>query len=348
MTTPTPPAENAAKKDKTWKYAPLGERLTETAVSVGSAALYGLALTQIFNPVALGIAAGYGVARTAWTYYDSHGDRAREKAIREGYFAPLPEKYAKLQKVTDEMTDAAGMPRHHALLATPKITRMIVPWYLRFVLLVPEIKKKALQSTAAAVSSMDTVIATPEFMELADDRELRFVIAHEVSHAKVEDSYSAKNIAKSLKKHTQVGLIAGLALTAGAGLLGMTALPAVLAGGTSVVGGALMLGIVSAVANLGLNYANRIVERRADRNAIHLTRDPEAAESFFIKASPKGKTPSPSILPETSSHPSFHPRMENIRAAFNHAAAYPAPPTARMQAAQTARPERSARWVEPK
>jgi len=114
------------------------------------------------------------------------------------------------------------------------------------------------------------------------------------------------------------------------GIMGVGGMPALFVGGFGLLTGALAYGAAAVATNIGINYANRIVERRADRNAVYLTRDVAPAISFLHEASTiKGKTPPQ--LPawrELSSHPSYHPRVANLRAAFETVAAYPAPATA--------------------
>ena len=324
----------AANPDKTrqWSYAPLGERAVAAGASLGAAALFGFTLTQVFNPVAVGVAVAYGAGRVAYESITGRGPKAVQKMIDQGYIVPLPREHAHVQKLTDELAQTMGMAPHTAYIATEKVPRAMTPWILRWMLAIPEIRKKIMENTAGAASRLDIILMTEDFLKKATPDEARFVIAHEMAHAKNEDSDDLRTYGKKLKKYISQPLWLGLGVMMLGGLLGVSGVtlpPLLAAGGMGVMMAGLTLGTASIAATLGLNYANRVVERRADRNAMYLTRDGEAAISFLRKAETKNRIPPerPAYL-EVLTHPSFHPRVANLRAAFTEAAAYPAPSTA--------------------
>jgi Zn-dependent protease with chaperone function len=201
---------------------------------------------------------------------------------------------------------------------------------------------------------MDMVMATREFLNKATPEQARFVIAHEMSHAKTEDAYGAKNIAKGIKKGVFQTLLAGIGFSIVTGALGIVT-PAIMSSGSFTTLAAWAGATVDA--NLGINYVTRIIERRADRNAVYLTGNAEAGVKFLASNSPKGKAPSrrPFWLPEVSSHPSYHPRVANLRASFALTSSYPQPSTAGRQPipvappkpAETRKPGGGGMWVEP-
>jgi Zn-dependent protease with chaperone function len=317
-------------KNKEWDYHPLNERVAEAGISLATAGAYGLALSQIFNPIALGVAAAYGVAQTGYLYYKLHKEDAIDEAKKKGYFEELADDNQHLQPLVDEFTEAAGMTPHKVVRATEKfIKQAMLPWHLRWIMKVPKIKEKIMNNAAAANTTMDLMMVTRPFTKSHDPDVIRFVTAHEISHAKVEDSYKLNNIAKVTKKHMNRVLLIGAVATAAAGLVGFAAVPAVFAGGLGLFKGALLLGVASSAANIGLNYANRIKERRADRNAIYLTRDIQPAIKFLNSVEDNKVPPKKPAFMELSSHPSYHPRIANLKAAFAEVSQYPTPRTAK-------------------
>lgn len=114
----------------------------------------------------------------------------------------------------------------------------------------------------------------------------------------------------------------------GLGLIGVS-LPAI----SAVAGGSLLaaiggLYVVHKLATIPQNFASRIRERRADANALYLTRDLEGAENAmaFLHDGPAEAAPRVSALKEAfRSHPTHRNRVKSLRAAFARVAALPKP-----------------------
>jgi Zn-dependent protease with chaperone function len=95
---------------------------------------------------------------------------------------------------------------------------------------------------------------------------------------------------------------------------------------------------------VGVTAATRIAERRADRNALYITRDLKAAkktmdwlhsaEPVKVKTeggdAPKPQSKKLGIISELiATHPSYHCRMQALEKSFNIVSQYPAPQTAK-------------------
>ena len=314
-----------------WQYSTPQERFQERAITAGAVALYGLALSQIFNPVALGVAVGYGAFKTAEAYWKLSGDAGIKRWLDKGVLQPLPAEFADAQTEVDLIADAASMPKHKVFLATEKLLLASTPFILRHTLLKFDIAKKfGMKNLAAAASTMDVVMATREFLESKTPDERRFVLAHEMAHGKVEDSSSMHRASVGFKKMINRALFYGAATFCVAGLLGF-AVPSIFAGTLTTVSGLALMAAASWSADLALKYVSRIKERRADRNAIYLVGNPDGGEAFFRNANYKGEAPKPkSKYLEMAQHPSFHPRVANIKKAWEMIAAYPQSATAKL------------------
>lgn len=324
-----------------WNYHPRKEIAKEAAATVIGAAAFGLTLSQVFNPLALGIAASYAGLRTIHQYAYMHllPERTMRKWLEKSYLEKIPADH-ELQAITDEFTQTLEKPRHTAFLAKDKLVMAMLPAYLKPVKFFKSLQEKLLQKTrskvAGALTTTDSVMATREFLASVTPRQLRFVLAHEMSHAKVEDSSSPALIFKVAKKHMFRALAAGVVVSAGAAMAGVASVPTLVVGGISLLKAATILVVGSKLANAAINYSGRIQERRADRNAMYLTRDPGAAIDWLKQAEDNKPTRVPAWL-EIYSHPTYYPRVENIRHAWEEVAKYPPLPTARNAPAVTAK-----------
>lgn len=326
-------------KNEEWDYAPIKDRALAASACLTSMAGYGLALSQLFNPVALGVAAGYAVLKTGYDYYSDSKEtpsgqkKAVQGYIKAGLFEPV-EKDHPFQKTVDEMAEACGTKPLTAYYATDKEVRATFPWFMRSLVSEREVERVA-QRYAATISSMNVVFTTKQFLEEHSADSIRFVLAHEVSHCKTKDAYDSFRISDTFKSNMTSALAAGLIATTGLLISGTATIPAFTIATTSIaslISSAYFLMLTNAASTLGLNFASRITERRADRNALYLTRDLDGAINSFDGGH---KVRLPAFM-ELSTHPTYHPRVANLKKAFAEAAQYPPPPTAKKPEQTTA------------
>lgn len=335
---------------KEWDYHPLKERFTENAVIGATAVAYGLALSQIFNPVALSVAAAYGIGKTAYGFWQMHQEGATQKLIDKGYLG-IPYQ-ARTQKWVDEAAQVMEMTPHKAYRVEDNMIKAVTPWFLRWALdKSPDLKQSMMEKAAFALTTHDLVAMAKEFLDRNPERQERFAIMHEMAHCKAEDSYHSMNVFKLIKKNAVKLLLTATALTTAAGIIGLGAGSAlVLAPGVGLFTGALMFAGASVLGHLGIAYASRIAERRADRNAVYLTRDPQAMVDWLKSIDKPSRIEK--FTEPFKSHPGLTKRIANLREAANLAAAYPAPATAIDPAiAATSsveeKPAKTGLWVEP-
>lgn len=333
-------AQNTPANTKPWRYSTPTERIKETAAAAGGLALYGLALTQIFNPLVAGGLFGYGAAKVAMMYYSMTRPNAAERLMKAGYIKPLPEKHKHLQNIVDDAVAVADMKPHTAYLATDKLLRAQVPWYLRWMLKDEKKRKETMEKIAAALSTSDIAMFSEEFIDKHGPAEERFVALHEMGHCATEDSYSLQSVAKAFKKSVGSPIFYGMGGLFAVGTLAFIGLPVsvasvpVLASGVGLWKATGLLALASGASGLALNYASRVAEYRADRNAVYLGRSTEGGINFLRDTNTK----MPAFvdrLPDTSTHPSFNNRVANLHAAWELARQYPAPITATPEAELT-------------
>lgn len=320
---------------KQWNYAPLRGRIAGNAAAAGAVAVYGAGLAQIFNPAALGMAAAYAAGNLIYNELMARYSGV-PGLIRGGYISPLPQQHKALQTMADDMARVMGMWPPKIYVVNDRILRAMTPWYARWTLRDRYVRAKSMRQTAAAISNLNMIMMGEEMMRQATDEELRFIIAHEMSHVKNGDSTTLRAFVHTAKKHMGHALLAGTGLAIGAALFGSGGMAAPLllgAGAWPLLGPWLALGgllLTGGASGLLLNGASLVMERRADRNAIYVTRDGQGANQGLVDIMEGRKIPPelPAFIEFLGTHPTYHPRIANIRAAWQEAAAYPVPPTA--------------------
>lgn len=320
---------------KQWNYAPLRGRIAGNAAAAGAVAVYGAGLAQIFNPAALGLAASYAAGHLVYNALMARYSGV-PGLIRGGYISPLPPQYQSLQATVDDVARVMKIWPPKIYVVNDRMLRAMTPWYARWQLRDRYVRAKCMRYTAAAVSNLNLIMMGEEMMKQASDEELRFIIAHEMSHVKNGDSTTLRAFANTAKKHMGRALLAGTGLAIGAALFGSGGVAAPLllgAGAWPVLGPWLALGgllLTGGAARLLLNGASLVMERQADRNAIYVTRDAEGANRGLLDIMDGRKIPPelPGFIEFLGTHPTYHPRIANIRAAWQEAASYPVPPTA--------------------
>jgi len=313
--------------DKTWKYRRFGE---QAAIEVGSLAVgagAALALSSLFNPVALGVAGAYGAVKLAQGYAGvispALRKRAFDGAVRKGYFTPL-DPQNKIALITGELSRKMDLETP-AIYTVNKdfVIRSQVPLYLRFILPKAKIEKlldKSLHKVFAAAVGMNTMLVGEQALKhnYSDDQ-LRFVVAHELSHLKAKDHISTLGAVTALSKHSLRALFFGSCAAIALSVVGANVI-------TPGIGIAALGGVVATWAgtNLGLNFFSRIRERRTDRNALYVTRDLQGGTDMILALTdqilPSGAE---KVMQQMQTHPMYHDRTTSMRTVFNEVAAYP-------------------------
>jgi Zn-dependent protease with chaperone function len=142
--------------------------------------------------------------------------------------------------------------------------------------------------------------------------EKKLLVAHELAHIKAGDYNGLHAVGAAFVRETR-------------GIIGWAGLPLVM--GLPVVGVSNILPWLACVAagslaQAGMMFASREMEKRTDRNAIYLTRDIGAAERKIKVTWDSDYKPG---LRQNyhASHPIGRDRLDNYRAAFEEAADYP-------------------------
>lgn len=324
----------ATEKQKIWNYSFPADGVKITLGALAGGALLIGGLSQIFNPVALGLAVGYGAAKTAFaltmTGIPSLTNYSFNKMIKKGSLAPVPddEEIVKIAADISKELDRDEPPKVY-FANKALVAKMALPfglrWMLKLMLKNDKVADSVMSRVFAAVPGTNKLITTHEGLEkLSDKAELRFIVAHEMSHLK-RDYLSPAIMTRSFIKSTSRALFWGSVAALGAGLVGFSLPVSAILGGSALaaIGG---LTVVKTAAEMVSNYALRTMESRADRNAIYITRDikgaVEALETLHDKELSKAE-PVSVIKEALLTHPSQIKRTKALCTAFEKASKYP-------------------------
>jgi Zn-dependent protease with chaperone function len=245
---------------------------------------------------------------------------------------------ADIHRLTKEISNNLGRPVPPKIYTVDAavVAQMGLPlglhWLAKLKPVRELLEEKAMPKVFAAIPGSNTILTTKEALAAhIPGGQMRFIIAHEMSHLKA-DNLSPPLYGKAiLKKMTEpLMLTVGVALVAS--LFGAT-LP-VSALGVGFLGalkaGAALVAIKYA-AGAAVNSGMRIIERRADRNALYITGDLKSAQDAMEWLhDAKQKKPASALKEATLDHPSYTKRMAALRTSFEAVAKFPPlHPTAR-------------------
>lgn len=307
------PVANKLLPAESWDYLPAKERFKENAISMGVMVGYGLTLSQIFNPAVFFAVSGISLIMptvvTLMTSFPVDPSSIKTSKIPEedksrDYYAAVINEYAAV----------IGTPKQRFSFFTRKDLFEGISLWEKFKLKYRKGYAEERIKMMACVSPLDqAILMSREMTQHYSDSSLNFVFAHEVSHTKAKDGRSipafaamVKTCITTLSKPLVLGTVAG-------GVI-FPSFASVFAGGLNIFVGGALFAVSTIAATLGMNYVSRIAERRADRNAVFLTRDMQGPVDFLIDTNkPAMKVPK---IYETKTHPSFGHRHQNIRDAF--------------------------------
>jgi Zn-dependent protease with chaperone function len=314
-------------QEKKWNFSPFSDGVSTTATTAIGCVVLGAGLSFFFTPVAVAAATGYGlynVARGAMLAIPKVRDHYFQQQVAKGHYKPV-DPDTPIVKMAAEISNALGRkeaPKFYTV-DDQTVAQMALPWGLRWMMKIPDIRKQAMPNVFAALPGTNTLIATQEALDRPrTEGELKFIMAHEMSHLHANDNRSPAIFGRTMVKKVTRALFWGTAAAIGLGLFGV-AVP-VVAGGSALLalGG---LWATSTAAKLCFNLAMRTVENRADRNAMYITRDYEGGRSALADIDPTSEKPkAPNLFKEyMMDHPSYHPRIKTLKESFNKVSQYP-------------------------
>lgn len=311
-------------KNTPWPYEHTRERIAENAAALGSGALLCFGLSQIFNPLVLFSAAGYGIIRTAMDFKNMmKPDSCNRLLDKTPGLQRAPEKYAHVRNLVTTFSRAADMPPPELLLASDDFAAKNLSWYSRKKIKTPEYRGSFMSTVMFTNPAMNYIATTPEFLEAQAPETTRFALAHEIAHIKSKDYLKAFTIVSIAKVHVVQFLSVCSLLGVGAFLVGAAApLSSLIAakGISGLLWAGATLALTASAYTLGMNYASRLRELRADRNAVYLTGETQSMSRFLIL---NGGAKPPGMIWEWGSHPSHHRRLTHLQEAYALASQYP-------------------------
>lgn len=314
------------------RHAGYGENIFTFGAGAVGVSAYALCLVSAFTPAAIGVAGLYSISKTSLNLTKLARRSSRHKDLqkmeKDGQLYRIPE-YHPLYDTVNELAgklDLKTKPSAYALTdqGAVDLAEKQIPWPLGRVLrplLKDMISKESYKFFAT--SSIGSFLLVPEEEKRQrnwSDEEQRFTIAHELSHIKTDDSKSVHLLGHNVSKHITRGLFWGSIAVGLAGTV-VGGLPAIFASGYGAVSGLATLGLGVAAQKLCFNAASRVQEFRADRNALAVTQDEDAALKVMDKLHDRYETsiaaPSFSFEDIFNSHPSYQRRVSALQKAWD-------------------------------
>ena len=304
------PEQLQNKSARRWNFKPVGESLAIEGLSVIGAAAITLPFAVIMGPFTVAVFAGVSLYRT-WC----DAGKISEKDIP----GIMPEHTA-LPSSHQSMRHVASLTKEFNLKSAPRVMQppdMVAMNY-------PHMHEYYPASKVAALTTANIISLPRQAVDAYNPEELRFIIAHEMSHIKVNDSNRihthAKIYAIRFSLMAGIGMLANVALHM-AGYATLAPLAPAAGTGMLVLAGAFF----SFNAGIWLmNSAIRQAEYRADRNALYAAPNLDAAiaglKKVYRYATPlmisQYMQPRPVIQEMQHTHPSFPNRIAALRSAW--------------------------------
>lgn len=314
-------------QEKKWNFSPFSDGVATTATTAVGCAVLGIGLSYFFTPVALALATGYGlynVARTATYSIPKVREHYFKQQVENGHYKPV-DPNSPVVKMAADISNALGRkePPKFYTVDADVVAKIALPWGLRWMMKIPDIRKQAMPNVFAALPGMNTLIATQEALDRKRaPEELQFIMAHEMSHLHANDNRSPAIFGRTMVKKVTRALFWGTAAAIGLGMFGV-GVPVI--AGTSALMALGGLWATSTAAKVCFNLAMRTVENRADRNAMYITRNYQAGDDALASIDPSSNRsrPLPFYKEMMMDHPSYHPRIKTLKESFNKASQYP-------------------------
>lgn len=307
---------------KQYKFKTNKERALTAGSTLAGVAIFGGTLAAAFNPVAIG-AVGIFAAGTVGLHLLMTVPGFRKQAF--GRMKAVPEG-ERIYRISKEISDSLGRPEAPKiyLIDRKTVARMKWPLGMRWKARTKKGRKtieEYMPKVFGAMPGMNTFATTKEALAANyTDAQLRFIIAHEMSHLKTDfspGSYAAPIVQKAFMP---LLLATGAAAALSAVGVGVPALA-----GIAAWKAAAALAGAKVASKPFFSFMSRVREKRADRNALYITRDLKAAEDTMnaLHHKPEHRKRQPLRKEIMRSHPSYTRRMAALKKAFAKVSKYP-------------------------
>lgn len=319
-------------ENRRYRFNSFGQWIQTVGSGIAGLGVMGAGVAFLFNPVVGIVAAAYAAIPVLGQVLLA-SPRIRnsmfESGIKKGEYAPVDDN-EDIVKTAKEISDRLGRPVPPKVytMSYDTVAKMGLPLGFKWLRKLPSIRKmmveKAMPKVYAALPGANVLLTTKEALaQKVPQRELEFTIAHEMSHLKV-DGFSLNMYAGVIRKRASQLLMWGCAIAGGLALVGVT-LP--FTAGLGILPTAAALFGVARVAKAAVSFGTRVIERRADRNALYITRDLQGAVDMMDhlhEAKDKKRTTwSQAVFDD---HPPYLKRIKALNRSFNVVSKYPALP----------------------
>lgn len=274
------------------QWATFQEQVAIHGLNVGTAAAHLAVLSQVFNPVFLAGAAIYTIGEKLNDYrriYSPNSSLYKNKLPKDHRF----------YRIARALNGKMGLEETEIYyISDQQYLKMSAPFGLRW--LVKNQSPRELQrgrENFFAVLPNNKILVTKDSFAKVDDDGVEFTLAHEFSHLKAKDPQTAAilpGIIKTFNRALFFGTLVAAAATAGLGALGIDVMgtmthglralgspgvASITTGASQVEAAGLFVGFLTSrkAIQAGFGAAKRMIEYRADRNALITTKDMNGA-----------------------------------------------------------------------
>ncbi len=299
----------------TYRFKTLRQSLRTIVPSVLALGAIGLGLAVFFSPAVAAVAGGLALLKI-WRMAAALRPSVFENAAARGEVTRLPA-HAPAMLIAQKLSTKMGFKTSPQIYVANK---GLAETLVGRVGSGPQARAKWQERAAkyfGALPGTNIILTTAEALkcDAYPPGQLEFIIAHEMSHLKT-DGVSFNSFAKIARKSAlSIGVFAGVAAAIGIGVpTALGAAPALIA----VFG-------LRLLTKAAVTYGERAKERRADRNALYVTRNlPDALGTMDSLTEPAARGYM-GVVELFSSHPTYQPRMQALKKSFNVVSRYPAP-----------------------
>ncbi len=304
-------------KNLKWKFNSVSEKAKETAGAAVALAVFIGGISTIFHPIAVMLSLAYAtgtlIQGEILMKFPKFRDKALSKFLKSGMAKELPKDHdllKRIKKVSNRLNQK-DMPRV-LIVNADFVGKMAAPPIIR------KLFRKSIEENMHRVFGVapnsNIFITTEEGLKSTKNKkdELDFIVAHEMSHIKT-DKFAPARFAQTILKKSSRFLVLAVAATVAASAVG-GAIPLI---STSIFSAVGSLFIATTAAGVAWKYGSRIAEYRADRNAMHLTKNLDGAVGCMNMISNFNERDMSGFQNIFSTHPIYKYRVTALHDSFN-------------------------------
>jgi Zn-dependent protease with chaperone function len=261
------------------KFSKPSDRITTAVSAVLGIGVLGAGLSLLFNPIDIGIAAAITAAGFIKDSIPGYRRWKTNRHIKTGEWQPVSAE-APISRMVADLSKQMGRQKAPEiyLLSNEAYARKMLPFWKRK-MTKPQVVEEMMSKMFKAIPGTNTIITTQQALDRGlTEGEMRFLAAHEMSHLQTKDNLSPATVVPKIGARVFNALsLTGMAVDVAA-IFGIT-LPFLTGAAAPILLVSAVMSGTAAISKVFTNIGMRAIEKRADRNALALTRDLESAKT---------------------------------------------------------------------